>query len=829
MAGTEQKSLKQEVAKTTDDARDTRQENASLNEQFLSDVRSTTDPAKTTVERTAGEYQLAPLVIDGHANPFRPAPNLADSVAINAMDNVARLLGNRTQIGPVLDQVIPPAPVAEQIVAPVIDSIMQQAFRLGSNDYQLSTRLDGRAEKIAYNSPDGSGSIELARDANGALKVMSATGKYMPQDGKINFEGIPVRINPDGSVQGDLNFRANGDIKYVPSKGPDRVEYLRRADGTVQAVDLGTWKRTVMSPDGQVKSDYWDGYEYRNGEVQADGRIKFVPADAAKPDFMKRELGSGVDKASIQFNQGIQYDCDFRTNSRVRINPGPPEQRDTTYFNGADYVQATQTENDKPRPGDVTYTYKEPRPGEPITAVQHSDGSMTTYRQDNTVVEKDPDGYVTSITGPRGTWQFQRDVNGDIYRAQHTYADQTGNQVTQVMTRQGRELYPGMERWRSSHGLNSPGSPSDLPPRSIEDTIDYNTFVDSTGNVMRMNLNVTADGTVRMETSGGPGKTYVTYESPGQDRYRDLGSTMVSEHAGNVIETFDKATKESTFRFNRAGRDITLNSTEGKVEILTDGSVIQDKTSTGLRDYYLPNGVVASIGSDGSNPPKPVAKAVQIPGKDGALSTLKVGENGVSELKVLDDSSVLAVTKGTDGKELQTVYNPRNGSTSVKAGGDKYWRVSNAEGKYMGVSANPGQLAWTQIENGILGADGVTYDANSWAAASNLGPDGEMVLTGRNDKAGLTVRIDATGVTTESGNETQVYRYPSSNDVNSARYENGKLVSLTIKKKLYKPEASTDAAASTDQFSVLVDESGNRVALPSDAKKFDRASGRFVS
>lgn len=831
MAGTEQQSLKQEVAKTTDDARDTKQENASLNEHFLSDVRtSTTEAPKPTVERTAAEYPLAPLTIDGQATPFRPAPNLADSFAINATDNVARLLGNRTQIGPsALDQIIPPAPAAEQIIAPVMDAITQQAFRLGNNDYQLSTRIDGRAEKIAFNSPDGSSSIELGRDANGALRVINATGKYSPQGGSINFEGIPVRVNPDGTIQGELNFAANGDIKYLPTTDEGRTVYLRKPDGTVHATDMSTWKRTTMTPDGQMKETYWDGYEFRNGQVQADGRVKFVPPDASKPDYMKREFGNGVNRVSIYNEGGYQFDCDYRANSQTKILAGPPEQRETTYFNGSDYVPAAQTENDKPRPGDTTYTYKEPKAGEPVSAVRHQDGSFTTYRQDNTVVEKDAQGYVTSVSGPRGNWQFQRDVNGDIYRAQHTYADQAGNQVTQVMTRQGRELYPGMERWRSNHGLNSPSAPFDLPPRSIEDTIDYNTFVDATGNVMRMNLNVTADGTVRMETSGGEGKTIVTFESPGQDRYRDLGSTMVSEHAGNVIETFDKVKKESVFTFNRAGRDFSLSSTDGQVQILTDGSVIQDRTSTGLRDYYLPNGVVASIGSDGGNPPKPVCKAVQVPGKDNKYATLKVGENGVGELKVLDDSSVLAVTKGADGKDVQTVFSPKDGSTSVKSASDKYWRVTNADGKYIGIAANPGQVAWTHTDKGILGADGVVYDSDNWTAADSLGPDGEMILTGRNAKAGASVRIDATGVTTESANDTQTFRYPTTNDVSGARYEKGKLVALTIKNKLYKPEPSTDAAATTDQFSVLIDDAGNRVALPGDAKRFDRATGRFVA
>ncbi len=820
MAGTQSSENEiKEVAKATPESASAG-ETQRLSEQYMEELFS----AKSTSDAKAAEANST--VLEKHS----PFSEILKSLTIDINKDQAK--SNSPQAERTAAITISPGAVPDSLYPGSslklpelhVDSRSPGNFEkhaVGNNEYQIQFGEAGRTDSIKNTSTDGLSSIELMRDADGSLRVSKASGEYQPANGIIKFEGLPITVGADGKVQGEISFRSNGEIRYCANAdAADRTELIRKSDGSLVSVDLKNWKRTTLTPTGEVKEHYWDGYEWRMGEAQADGKIKFVPPDASKPDYMKRTFDGSQNSAEISWADGGKYQCDFARQMQVKKAADGTETR--LYYNGASYMEASSITNDQPQPGDVTVQFKEPHPGDPASAILHKDGKVSTLRADNTIVVKDQKGYVNSVSGPKGNWEFQRDVNGDIIRTSHTYPGKDGNQVTEVMTRQGKELYPGMEYWRSRAGHNYPRAPFDLPPRPLDQPIGYNSFMDGSGNLVSMNINVCADGTVRIEQAGADNSTLVSYESPGQDMYKDLGSMLVSEHAGGVTETFDKQSKVSIFKFNRAGKEYTLSSNDGKVEILTDGTVIQDKAASQSRDYYMPNGVVANIGSDGANPPKPVCKMVQIPQKDGQLKVLKNGEGGVSNLQVLDDMSVQATITGESGP-VQTVFSARDNSVSTKTANENFWRVSDASGNFVGTALAPGQLVWNKGENEILGPGGLNFERSQWDYANPAyGAAGELLLLGKGAKAGTSARLELTGIAVESSNGADLYSYPDK--VTRARFENGKLASVSVNGKLYKPLARTDGS-----LEAVVDESGSRLDLPEGtAFQFEKNLGRFV-
>jgi hypothetical protein len=396
-------------------------------------------------------------------------------------------------------------------------NLIMSAITIGARQYQAAFGDNGQLGSISFGAPDSSNYLELRRDANGQLMLSRSAGDFQNSNGVVNFEGIPVQVNADGQVVGDLSVNSKGELIYKVGTGDDRIEYCRKTDGTLVNVDAKNWKRTEVSPDGRVSEKFWDGFEWRQGQMAADGnRIDFVPKDPQKPDYVQRNNGeSGFN--FVRYADGHTFQCDWPHRLMKETIPGSPPQERTMYYNGALYMEATQvTQNPN---GDTTIVFKDPASIDPKTTIYKADGSMTTIMGDNTTVEKDPWGFVNSISGPRGNWQFVRDVNGDVMQANHVYLDADGKQQNKVFKRKGADPNAGMERWFSRQSVKQPRPMDELPPpRDPENPQNYAEFVNESGQTVKMNLNVTADGTVRTEYPGLDfTRGYVTYEYPGQD------------------------------------------------------------------------------------------------------------------------------------------------------------------------------------------------------------------------------------------------------------------------------------------------------------------------
>ncbi len=707
------------------------------------------------------------------------------------------------------------------------DARQANQIAIGDRVYQTGFGPGGRTNALSFTSPDGASSLEMVRDGNGNLVVSKATGDFQPRDGRINLEGIPVQVGPDGRVVGDVTFNSKGDILYKTSNDKNRIEYLRRDNGTLVMTDFANWHRTSLTKDGLAQENYWDGFEWRNGQPSADGsKIDFVPPDPAKPLSIQRQIGAGVDKTTITYDDGTTFACDWIARTQLETTPGPPPRSVTLYYNGESYQEAKNVYANQPNNGDTTIEFKDPAVGTPMKSIVRADGSSTLLRADNTVVEKNSDGYVDSVTGPRGQWKFQRDANGDICRYMHSYTGADGSPQTEVMTRSGAEQNPGMEYWLSRQGYNRAREPLDIPPRDPNRPTGFNTFVGYDGQPRNMNINVTADGTVRFE-EGSVEAPVFAYEEPGHDRYRDGGTQYVSEHPGGVTETIDKASGVSTFKFNRNGQDFNLSSADGPCQVLPDGTVLQDVKAKQARSLYLPNGVVATMMSDGGTPPKGVLKEVNMPGKNGKYFTLKDGANGISNMSLLE-GGLVAATVTKDKTSVQTVFNAADGTRSEAGAGDKFWRVSDADGRFIGNASTPGQAVWKVSDNGISGPGGATYDSANWAPANPaIGENGEMLLVGVGNNVGNTAQLDLSGVSMIVNGTSNTYNYP---DKTSARYENGKLSKLTAGQNAYSPVTAEGTDADQGPIVGLLDASGKRLQPQAGAAfHFDKATGKFVT
>lgn len=406
-------------------------------------------------------------------------------------------------------------PGAQQVA-----NLIMSALKIGNHEYQAGLGNNGQLGSMSFSAPDGSSYVEFRRDANGQLMLSRAAGDFQNSNGTVNFEGIPVKVGPDGQVIGDLSVNSKGELIYKSGTGDDRTSYCRKADGTIVNTDFKNWKRTEISPDGRVSEKFWDGYEWRQGQMSADGgRIDFVPPDPKKPDYVQRDPNGGTDFTNIHFADGHNYQCQWARHLIKETIPGSPPQERSMYYNGSLYMEAQNVMENQPGNGDTTILFKDPTSIDPTKTIFKADGSMTTVMADNTTVEKDPYGFVNSVTGPIGTWQFTRDVNGDVLQANHTYVDAEGKPQNKAFQRKGVDPNAGMERWFARQSVKQPRPPEELPPpRDPENPEDYCEFLDESGQAVKMNLNVTADGTVRIEYPGLDfTRGYVTYEYPGQE------------------------------------------------------------------------------------------------------------------------------------------------------------------------------------------------------------------------------------------------------------------------------------------------------------------------
>ncbi len=306
----------------------------------------------------------------------------------------------------------------------------------------------GNAEKINI----GGKEYAASRDANTGqiveltigigteavtLKRTPAGFEITPTRAKLDVDGLKFRIE-NGRVLGDISMNKNGEILYNDGNGANRIETIKKADGTIIRVDFKHYERQEFAPPGTNSNPtikFWDGYDWRNGVKKEDGNkttIEFYPRpgepgfDRGKPSVLERvsNPSTGTDLATVKFQDkdgdkivdtrtfAANWSAKKQTETIPAVPPATLPTVRELFYDGATFregkIDATNS----------TVEFKDNKDGEPTTAKYKADGSVETRygkAPGERVVVHDKQGRVTEVQQQGGKkYRFVRDADGDI-------------------------------------------------------------------------------------------------------------------------------------------------------------------------------------------------------------------------------------------------------------------------------------------------------------------------------------------------------------------------------------------------------------------------------
>ena len=702
---------------------------------------------------------------------------------------------------------------------------MPTHMKIGDRDYTV-TYKNGKVDSMTVEQAGPPKStLEMKRNDKGELEVKKADGKFAPDaNGKINMEGLPIQTK-DGKVVGDVHLNKSGDLKYKTGDGPDRHELIRRADGSTEDLDFKNWKKTITSADGKTKSEKaWDGYEWRDFKMSADGkRTEFQPPDPKKPAFIERDT-SGTppgDKTRIGYGDGSKVDCDWKNGTQTETSADGKKQT-VRHYDGHSYREGTVVEDpskvldprtgqplgDKAK-GDKVVVFKE---GEPKVGLLRQDGSSVAIYQkegeqakDATVVEKGPNGQISEVKSPKGHFKFEQDADGDISKMTELNAD---GSVKQVLTRKGAEKDPGMQQWLGREGADKPRQPGDKPPRDPFNPKGFNEWEvrDKDGNLVKgedgkpitknMNIHTTSDGSIRFEHPGKDGQPpNIVMRTPRGETYRDTPDAKVTPRPGGVSEFVDKKTGETRLEFTRNGEKITVNSKDGGYAVMPDGTVVQQSKDGKQLKHYLPDGSQATHKiENGKQIPVELKIAKNDPNKPGEYQTLTPGTPPVKSLELAENGRYKAVITGEKG-DIPTVFDLKQRTKSEQMPGENFARAYNMDtGKFTGVNnANGEPLLKVKDGKATLKPTDRALDPKDW----KFGPedisadkDGNLIIKsakpGSSDQ--LLMKPNGTVVETIDGKEKTTFP----NKMEATFNADGTVKTVRLGNKDYVPKMEGD-------------------------------------
>lgn len=704
------------------------------------------------------------------------------------------------------------------------DSGIPQTMAIGNREYQMQYGADGRINNLTVNSPDGK--LELRRDEQGQLHVARAEGRFQPQaNGAVNLEGLPVTVR-DGKIVGDIEISKTGDVRYKTSEGPQRQEFVRRADGTMDHFDMASWKRTRTQPGGQPQVTYWTGYEWAAGQPSQDGkRIDFAPDpnNPDKPTFVMRASAEGppaVDRTVFGYQNGRTLDADWQGRTQTERIQGPPASETTRYYDGSAYREAASAQRDAD--GNLRVQFKEPQRGQPIETIYAKNGKVQNTYADQTRLVKDSRGFIESINGPRGNYSFERDPDGDIRQmTQYGPADASGKPVVlERFTRSGQERNAGMERWLSRNSINGMQMPvSERPPRDMSKPPGYNTFINSKGEQVSFNVNVTADGSIRREYPG-DGTPYFAYDRIEADNFKEIGGRAIFDRPGGVTEIQDKSKNppEQEVIFKRNGIDYNLKSKDGRIIVGDNGLVSQFSPGEKSFVVHTTEGAVAKANMPDAN--NISFTEVKLPLGNGQFKTLAVGQDNVKSVSVRPDGKIDA-----DIGEDKFIINLKNNTVAQKEG--DYLRVRDMKtNEAKSITDLEGRPLWEFSADGITGPTGNTFKSADWDTSNAKLVGNELELTSKDQKYKARLRMDGSSVERRDGKDYFTYADKTKAVLDST---NGKLESVLIGGKEYVPNPAVGADGRITELKAKAGDERLK-PVPADATfKFDYATGKFAT
>jgi|AGTN01.1.fsa_nt_gi hypothetical protein len=300
-------------------------------------------------------------------------------------------------------------------------------------EYSFKNDELGRSSEMKIKVPgkDGAAPQEVTLKKN-------SEGKWQtnPPDGKVpGFDNL--KKDSAGNIIGDFKVNKSGDVLYDAGDGNKEVV---RANGNKDVYNLNDYSRVTETPDGQQKTTYWDGYEWRGGNMtrKEDGTVtvKFdgQPGDG-KPTEITRDArtnadGTKNDNFKVNFQRQdntFSYDANWKQ-QKITMNDGSSNKPVDLYNTGVRnrdgrmlWMQGQQSTE----PGKENQVQFSPRTAEeqqamlnnevPMKITYDRNGKMISEYNNQTKVQSDGKGNVEQIRHRNGQQTgIVRDVNNDI-------------------------------------------------------------------------------------------------------------------------------------------------------------------------------------------------------------------------------------------------------------------------------------------------------------------------------------------------------------------------------------------------------------------------------
>lgn len=357
-------------------------------------------------------------------------------------------------------------------------------------EYLFGHDARGNLETLTVRIPQEEGEPQEVR-----LTKEGDNWRIEPKDAKIpGFESMEA--NGDGLITGNLKVKESGDIVY--DAGDGNMEVMR-INGTHDKFNLNDYHRQRTTADGQSKSEYWDGYEWRQGELERneDGTSTITFSGEGKVrkimrDSRTQEDGSKNDGVVVLRSDGTVYNANWKGNSMSRTRG---EQTDNLYDSGLTdangktvWVKGTKTGNT------VQFDKTDPRVREqieqgklPETAEHHENGDITSVFRDKHRVRTDKEGRVNGLEYANGqSISLDRDSYGRVYgvegidgkklvRQEHLAAGEDGTGMT-------RWSVEGGEQGETFDGRLTIGQDNSVELTGVDGR---STAIDSTGRTVK--------------------------------------------------------------------------------------------------------------------------------------------------------------------------------------------------------------------------------------------------------------------------------------------------------------------------------------------------------
>lgn len=294
-----------------------------------------------------------------------------------------------------------------------------------------AVRASGKIQDIRIFNPESKEGIHIVRDAtSGKLKIDGP----IDADSMKTLTKLGVKVGADGSIKGEIELTAKGELKYTDQPGnPKRIVTTLNPDGTSSKVDMSKYVRTEFDAKGKESATLaWNGQRWapvQKGDisepkVSPDGTtsttsVKFRNPDGSVAKTVDRTVGTADgDKrnlATFTYPDGSKKTYDWDHTKRRDDRTGKETGKDA-------FGRYSENTNDWAR--------------------TLSDGSKE-YRKDGCIVTKDAERRFTSIAtadqpgAPGKRLNVKYDAHGDV------------NTVTiggKTYERVGPEKNPGLAR-----------------------------------------------------------------------------------------------------------------------------------------------------------------------------------------------------------------------------------------------------------------------------------------------------------------------------------------------------------------------------------------------